>query len=68
MATLKRLYWHISGLAGLCGTGIKPPDLIATIACFCLSTTKSTAARILSMLSTQKNARWKVWRERRLSG
>lgn len=31
-------------------------------------TTKSTAARILSMLSTQKNARWKVWRERRLSG
>ena len=22
-------------LAGLCGTGIKPPDLIATIACSC---------------------------------
>lgn len=53
-------------LAGLCGTGIKPPDLIATIACS--ATTKSTAAHILSMLHMQKNARWKVWREHRLSG
>ena len=47
-------------LAGLCGTGIKPPDLIATIAC--------SACRILLTLDMQKNARWKVWRERRLSG
>ena len=31
MATLKRLYWHISGWLDC--TGIKPPDLIATIAC-----------------------------------
>ena len=40
-------------LTGLCGTGTK---------------TKSTAAHILSMLHMQKNARWKVWREHRLSG
>ena len=40
-------------LTGLCGTGTKPPDLIATI---------------LLTLDMQKNARWKVWRERRLSG
>ena len=104
-------------LAGLCGTGIKPPDLIATIACSachdeidrrthfvdagyailkrlywhisgwldCAApvlnrqtllpplhvmpvTTRSTVARILLTLDMQKNARWKVWRERRLSG
>ena len=54
-------------LAGLCGTGIKPPDLIATMHVL-PATTKSTAAHILSMLHMQKNARWKVWREHRLSG
>lgn len=54
-------------LAGLCGTGIKPQTLLPPLPVLPV-TTKSTAARILSMLSTQKNARWKVWRERRLSG
>lgn len=54
-------------LTGLCGTGTKPPDLIATIACL-PATTKSTAARILLTLDMQKNARWKVWREHRLCG
>lgn len=33
MATLKRLYWHISGWLDCAAPVIKPPDLIATIAC-----------------------------------
>ncbi|XNM43977.1 nuclease domain-containing protein [Escherichia coli] len=43
------------------------PYLIATIACSACHD-ESTAAQILSMLHMQKNARWKVWRDNRLSG
>ncbi len=32
-AILKPQCWHISALPACAGTGIKPPDLIATIAC-----------------------------------
>ena len=40
-------------LAGLCGTGIKPPDLIATIACSACHD-EIDRAHILSMLHMQK--------------
>ena len=52
-------------LTGLCGTGTKLPELIATIAC---SACHDEIDRILLTLDMQKNARWKVWREHRLSG
>ncbi|STJ45117.1 DLP12 prophage [Escherichia coli] len=54
-------------LTGLCGTGTKPPDLIATIACSACHDEIDRRTH-LSMLHMQKNARWKVWREHRLSG
>ena len=54
-------------LAGLCGTGTKPPDLIATIACSACHDEIDRRTHLLT-LDMQKNARWKVWREHRLSG
>ena len=47
-------------IAGLCGTSIKPPDLIATIAL--------TAELIWLMRNMRRSARWRGWSELRLSG
>lgn len=54
-------------LTGLCGTGTKPPDLIATIACSACHDEIDRRTHFVDA-AYAKNARWKVWREHRLSG
>nr|DAE81125.1 MAG TPA: hypothetical protein [Caudoviricetes sp.] len=67
MAILKRLYWHISGWLDCAAPVLNRQTLLPPLHALPV-TTRSTAVHILSMLSMLKNARWKVWRERRLSG
>ncbi len=54
-------------IAGLCGTGIKPPDLIAAIACSSCHDEIDRRTRLVDA-EYAKSARWREWPERRLSG
>ena len=63
MATLKRLYWHIIRLTGLCGTGTKPPgpDCHHCTVPACHDEIDRRTHFVDAAYA--KNARWKVWRE-----